>query len=107
MDNNEKSALDAIRELNLSYLVLAQRILRENMAVGMYRLGISRDIAEALVGVSTGQLVKLAAGEQSVCGFRILDASLLTILTQTAKHEQLAPTHAAIVLSAQPSPRAA
>ena len=42
-----------------------------------------------------------------MCGFRILDASLLTMLTQTAKHEQLAPTHAAIVLSTQPSPRMA
>jgi len=98
---------DAIRELNLSYLVLAQRILREDMAVGMYRLGVSRELADFLVSVSSAQLVKLAGTDQFICGFRIVDPSLLSVLTHMAKNEQLASTHAAIVLSGRPPQQAA
>ncbi len=34
-------ALESIREINLSYLMLAQRLLREDRPAGMFRLGLS------------------------------------------------------------------
>src|SRR5690625_6921789 len=46
MSNSENQLLDDIHEVNLSYLILAQRLLKENKNVGMYRLGISEDVAE-------------------------------------------------------------
>ena len=33
--------LSEIKEINLSYLLLAQRLLREDRAMGMFRMGIT------------------------------------------------------------------
>ena len=37
-----------IGDLNLAYLLLAQRLVREDVAVAMFRLGISRELADLL-----------------------------------------------------------
>ena len=34
--------MDEVRDINLSYLMLAQRMVREDQAMAVYRLGISR-----------------------------------------------------------------
>ncbi|MFP3624382.1 flagellar transcriptional regulator FlhD, partial [Burkholderia sp. SIMBA_051] len=44
MDRSSET-LDSIREINLSYIMLAQRMLREDKAVGMFRLGLSSELA--------------------------------------------------------------
>ena len=40
--------LSEIKEVNLSYLLLAQRLLREDRAAGMFRMGISERLADVL-----------------------------------------------------------
>lgn len=44
---------DAVWELNMSYLWLAQRLLQEDRARGMFRLGLTADMAAALRWVSS------------------------------------------------------
>ena len=70
-----------IQEVNLSYLMLAQRLLRENFSTGMYRLGFDADVAELVMNLSPAQLVKLAASNSLICGFRLNDYELLSSLT--------------------------
>jgi len=95
------SALDDIREVNLSYLMLAQRLLRENHAAGMFRLGIGSDVADIILGLSPAQLVKLASSNALVCGFRLDDYSLLSSLTQGVLGGVLQQAHSTILLSQQ------
>ncbi len=38
--------LDDIREANLTYLILAQRLIREDRAEAMFRLGIGEEVAD-------------------------------------------------------------
>ncbi|MEA3118058.1 MAG: flagellar transcriptional activator FlhD [Paraburkholderia sp.] len=92
-----------IREINLSYIMLAQRMLREDKAIGMFRLGLSTEVAELLGGLSLAQCVKLASSDQLVCGFRFNNHAMLRTLTQTAKNTDVAATHAAILLAGQPA----
>ena len=40
--------LDEIRETNLSYLLLAQQLIREDRAEATFRLGISEEVADAV-----------------------------------------------------------
>src|ERR1700737_4043705 len=77
---------DTIRAINLSYIMLAQRMLREDKAIGMFRLGLSAEIADLLSGLSLAQCVKLASSDQLLCGFRFNDHAMLMALTQTAKN---------------------
>ena len=40
--------LEEIRDINLSYMLLAQQLLREDKISAMYRLGINEDVANIL-----------------------------------------------------------
>ena len=46
MDTNQ--ILDEIRDINLSYLLLAKQMLRDDKVSAVYRLGINQDLAEIL-----------------------------------------------------------
>jgi flagellar transcriptional activator FlhD len=102
MDQSSETP-DTIREINLSYIMLAQRMLREDKAIGMFRMGLSSEVADLLGGLSLAQCVKLASSDQLLCGFRFNDHAMLTALTQTAKNTDVAATHAAILLAGQPA----
>ncbi|MEX3556364.1 MAG: flagellar transcriptional regulator FlhD [Burkholderia gladioli] len=94
---------DEIRELNLSYLMLAQRMLREDREAGMYRLGISIELAEIIEKFAMAQVVKLSASTILLCRFRFRDHAVLAALTEKKGKvaEQTAAMHQAIVLAGQ------
>jgi len=102
MDRSSET-LDSIREINLSYIMLAQRMLREDKAVGMFRLGLSSELADILAGLSLAQIVKLASSDQLLCFFRFNDHTMLSALKHTSRHAEVASTHAAILLAGQPA----
>ncbi len=102
MDLNSDT-LESIREINLSYVMLAQRMLREDKAVGMFRLGLSSELADLLGGLSLARCVKLASSDQLLCFFRFNDHAMFSALTQTAKNAEVAATHTAILLASQPA----
>jgi len=54
-------------------LLLAQRLLRDNYATGMFRLGVSQDVAETIVELSPAQMVSLASSSSLLCRFRLDD----------------------------------
>ncbi|NYT35543.1 flagellar transcriptional regulator FlhD [Allopusillimonas soli] len=96
-----------IQEVNLSYLMLAQRLLRENFSTGMYRLGFDADVAELVMNLSPAQLVKLAASNSLICGFRLNDYELLSSLTQDVLGGILQQAHSTILLAQRGTVRAA
>lgn len=103
MSASDNSALSDIQEVNLSYLMLAQRLLRDNYAAGMYRLGFDSDVADIVLSLSPAQLVKLASSNTLVCGFRLNDYQLLSTLGQDVLGGVLQQAHSTILL-AQRSP---
>lgn len=103
MPVSDNSALSDIQEVNLSYLMLAQRLLRDNYAAGMYRLGFDADVADILLSLSPAQLVKLASTNTLICGFRLNDYELLSTLGQDVLGGVLQQAHSTILL-AQRSP---
>ena len=97
----DNSALSDIQEVNLSYLMLAQRLLRENYAAGMFRLGLDADVAETVMRLSPAQLVKLASSSSLICKFRLNDYDLLSTLTQDVLGGVLQQAHSTILLAQQ------
>ncbi|MEQ5840289.1 flagellar transcriptional activator FlhD [Paraburkholderia acidicola] len=94
--------LTEIREVNLSYLLLAQRLLREDKQTGMFRMGISDQLADVLASLSLAQTVKLAASNQVLCRFRFDDHAILTSLADKGKTSAVAQAHSAILMAGQP-----
>ncbi|MDS1141098.1 flagellar transcriptional regulator FlhD [Pusillimonas sp. SM2304] len=99
MPVTDNSSLSDIQEVNLSYLMLAQRLLRENYAAGMFRLGFDSDVADIVMRLSPAQLVKLAGSSQLICKFRLNDYDLLSSLTQDVLGGVLQQAHSTILLS--------
>jgi len=98
---SDSSRTNEIGDLNLTYLLLAQRLVREDVATAMFRLGLSREVADLLGNLSLSQIVKLAASSLFLCRLRFDDQPLLSALTQDGKSLPLQQAHAAIVLSGQ------
>ena len=59
-----------IRDANLSYLILAQSLIRKDPVQALYRLGISEETAALVEQLSPAQLLRIAQGNMLVCRFR-------------------------------------
>lgn len=102
MKSPENSLLGDIREVNLSYLLLAQRMLRDDYSAAVFRLGFSNEVADLLARLSPAQLVKLAGSSSLLCRFRFDDYNLLSALTHDVLGGALQQAHATILLARQP-----
>ena len=98
--------LEEIREANLTYLLLAQQMIRQDKAEAMYRLGIGEDVATILEQLSTGQILKIASSNMLICCFRFENQMVWNLLTSHSKDLGVAGVHAAI-LTAGPIKQAA
>ena len=91
--------LKHIYDINLSYLLLAQRLIVQDKASAMFRLGISEEMADTLATLTLPQMVKLAETNQLVCHFRFDDHQTVTRLTQDSRGDDLPHIHTGIMLS--------
>jgi flagellar transcriptional activator FlhD len=83
--------------------VLAQRMLREDRAVGMFRLGLSaEEVADLLAGLSPRAVVKLATSDHLLCAFRFNDQDAARRSCSRRKHADIVSTHAAILMAGHP-----
>ena len=73
--------LKHVYDINLSYLLLAQRLISQDKASAMFRLGINEEMATTLVELTLPQMVKLAETNQLICQFRFDNHQTITRLT--------------------------
>jgi flagellar transcriptional activator FlhD len=94
--------LAEIREANLSYLMLAQSLIRTDREQALYRLGVSEDTASMIDTLTPTQMMKIAAGNTLLCRFRADDElvwSLLTSHGRASANEGVSRLHAAILMA--------
>ncbi len=94
-----ETLLEEIRETNLSYLVLAQNMIREDRAQALYRLGVSAEVADVIAALTPGQLVKAAGSNMLMCRFRFDDKMVWNLITSHGQDVQAKRTHAGILMS--------
>ncbi|MEW6414501.1 MAG: flagellar transcriptional regulator FlhD [Pseudomonadota bacterium] len=93
--------LDEMRDVNLSYLMLAQSMIRQDKATAVFRLGISQDVADLIENLTPAQILKLAGSGMLVSRFRFDDGMVLNMLTSYTKDRAMAQSHAAILMAGQ------
>lgn len=71
-----------IRDSNLSYLILAQRLIRADKVQALYRLGISEDVASLLDALTPTQMIKIASGNTLMCRFRFDEEMIWSLLSE-------------------------
>ncbi|MDI4637788.1 flagellar transcriptional regulator FlhD [Halomonas sp. BMC7] len=95
--------LDEIQDLNLSYLLLAQRLLADDRATAMFRLKVDGEMADLLTSLSARQLGQLSRTNQLLCQLSLGDATQLQALVRQRREHGLIHTHASMILSQAPS----
>jgi flagellar transcriptional activator FlhD len=87
-----------ISDLNLTYVLLAQKLLRQDRVGAMLRLGISAELADLLIGMTLAQVIKLATSNFVLCAFRVNELPLATLAPQT-RQTSLQQSHVSIVMA--------
>ena len=93
--------LNEIREANLSYLLLAQNLVRSDRAEALYRLGISEEVASIIAGLTLAQCLKIAARNVLISRFRFEDDMVWSLLTDHGKDQTARQIHASILVASQ------
>jgi flagellar transcriptional activator FlhD len=88
-----------IADLNLTYMLLAQKMLRQDKAAAMLRLGISAEMADLLVGMSLAETIRLAASNFVLCAFRLDEQPAFRNIVQGERQAALRQAHISIVLA--------
>jgi len=94
--------LAEIREANLSYLMLAQSLIRSDREQALYRLGVSEETATVIGMLTPAQMMKIATGNTLLCRFRMDDDMVWNLLTshgKTAANEGVSRLHASILMA--------
>ncbi|MDR6216132.1 flagellar transcriptional regulator FlhD [Paracidovorax wautersii] len=100
--------LAEIREANLTYLMLAQTLIRQDKAEAVFRLGLNEEAADILASLSAAQVLKLASRNTLLCSFRVDDNLVWSLLTnhntpKKAINEATNTLHANILMASRVS----
>ncbi len=98
---NADQILTEIRETNLSYLMLAQSLVRADREQALFRLGISEDTANMLAALTPAQIMKIAASNTLICRMRVDDDLVWSLLTNHGKssNDSVTRLHANILMA--------
>jgi flagellar transcriptional activator FlhD len=95
--------LTEIREANLSYLMLAQSLIRADREQALFRLGVSEETATLIGMLTPAQMMKIASGNTLLCRFRMDDELVWGLLTSHGKggaaNDNTSRLHASIVMA--------
>lgn len=97
MDFNEQ--IQSIQNLNLSYLLLAQRLIRDDKFSAAFRLGLNDTVLDTLKDLSLPQLIKLSSTSQIICRLRVDNEAVIDCLTKDSRIDALQRIHTGIILS--------
>jgi flagellar transcriptional activator FlhD len=98
--------LGDIREANLTYLMLAQQLIRQDKAEALFRLGLSEESADLIAALSPAQIIKLSSTNTLLCSFRATDDMVWGLLTSSHKPNRVGNDttqrlHASILMSSR------
>ncbi len=94
--------LAEIREANLSYLMLAQSLVRIDREQALFRLGVSEETASLIGALTPAQMMKIATGNTLLCRFRMDDDIVWNLLTNHGKgvaNDGMSRLHASILMA--------
>lgn len=91
-----------IKDTNLSYMLLAQQMIKEDKVSSIFRLGVSEEMADLIGGLTPAQILKMASTNMMLCRFRFDERLLLSMISDFNKDRMMSQAHATILMTAQP-----
>ena len=78
---SKEQLLAEIREANMTYLMLAQNLIRQDKAEALFRLGMSEEAADMISTLSPAQIMRIASTNMLLCRYRVDDDMVWNLLT--------------------------
>lgn len=75
--------MNEIRDTNLSYLMLAQTMIRTDKVQALFRLGLSEPVADLIGQLSPQQLMRVSSRNLMMCTIRFDDELIWGLLTHS------------------------
>lgn len=91
--------LKCIHHLNLSALLLSQRMLEKDKMAAMYRLGIDEETADVLSELNASQMLVLSETNQLIFQLRFENSTMVKKLTEESRVGDIKQMHTGILLS--------
>ena len=92
---------DEIRDANLTYLMLAQQLIRADRSEALYRLGLSGEVADIVDSLTTAQVLRVASSNMLLARFRFDDSMVWNLLSSPKRDEAPSRMHAAILMASR------
>lgn len=103
MNMTDEQLSAEIRDTNLTYLMLAQNLIRKDKADALFRLGISDESASLIASLTMTQILKIASGNMLLCRFRVDDDIVWNLLTNNTvnkvDNDATTKLHASILMA--------
>ena len=100
---NDEQLSAEIRDANLTYLMLAQNLIRKDKAEALFRLGVSDESADLIATLSPSQILKIASSNMLLCRFRVDDDMVWGLLTNSSaskiNNDATTKLHASILMA--------
>lgn len=90
-----------IKEINLSYMLLARQMIEQDKESAMFRLGLSEQIADMIAGLSPAQMLRMSASNMLLCSFRFDERMLTNLITDIDKDRLMPHAHTTIMMAAR------
>lgn len=97
----DEQVLEQIKEINLNYLLLAQRLIQDDPVLAMVRLGVDQDTLEVINNLSIQQVIKMASHNALLCGLRRSDLAYWQTHSNKKRQASSSHFHSAILLANQ------
>ena len=91
-----------IKDANLSYLLLAQQMIKEDKVAAIFRLGVSEEMADLIAGLTPAQILKMSSSTMMLFRFRFDERLLLNMISDFNKDRLMSQAHATILMAGQP-----
>jgi len=87
---NTNQIHEEIKETNLSFMLIAQQMIRGDKQNATKELGVSEEMADLVAGLSPAQMLKMSASNMMLCCFRFDERLLLNMIGDYKKDGLLA-----------------
>ena len=86
---NANQIHEEIKETNLSFMLLAQQMIRGDKSRAMTNFGVNEEMADLVAGLSPAQLLKMSTSNMLLCCFHFDEQLMLNMLTDGYKKDGL------------------
>ena len=99
---NTAQMKDEIRDMNMTYLMIAQQMIRQDRTSAIYRLGLGQDMVDLIGGLLPAQILQIASSDVLLCSMRFNETTVLNMVSDYSNKRLLAKMHDAIMMTSQP-----